>query len=221
MLNPDSVILVEACVTSLEEAEAAAKAGVHRLELCRRLDTGGLSPYVEQFNDILNTVDLPIGVLIRPTDGNFRADTAHLGRLIREVERFCDAGADAIVVGVLGTDNQPDQEAMTEIVNAALPVPVVFHRAFDLCPKPLDALEILFDAGVDRILTSGGEGTAWDNRDRLKELAAAAEGRMTIMAAGGVRADHVQALLEHTGILDVHARASAIPDIMEKIGEPL
>lgn len=218
MLNPDTVLLVEACVTTLEEAQAAANAGAHRLELCRRLDVGGLSPYLEHFNDILNTVDLPISVLIRPSEAGFRADAAHLGRLVREAERFCDAGADAIVVGVLGEDDQPDAEAMTDLVNAALPVPVVFHRAFDLCPRPLDALEVLFDAGVDRILTSGGPGTAWDNRDRLRDLAEAAEGRMTIMAAGGVRADHVEELLAHTGIMDVHARASAIPGIMKVFG---
>ncbi len=217
MLNPDSVLLVEACVTTLEEAVAAQAAGAHRLELCRRLDVGGLSPYLERFNDILNTVDLPISVLVRPREDDFRANAAQLARLVREAERFCDAGADAIVVGVVGEDNQPDGEAMTEIVNATLPVPVVFHRAFDRCPRPLDALEVLFDAGVDRILTSGGPGTAWENRDLLKKLAAAAEGRMTIIAGGGVRADHVSELLEHTGILDVHARASAIPGIVRQL----
>ncbi len=214
MLNPDTVLLIEACVTTLEEAQAAQAAGAHRLELCRRLDVGGLSPYLELFNDILNTVDLPISVLVRPREDDFRADEAQRARLIREAERFCDAGADAIVVGVLDEDDQPDAEAMTELVSAALPVPVVFHRAFDRCPRPLDALEVLFDAGVDRILTAGGPGSAWENRDALKDLADAAEGRMTIMAAGGVRADHVEELLSHTGILDVHARALAIPGII-------
>lgn len=213
-MSPDPVILVEACVTSVEEAIAASKAGAHRLELCAKLDEGGVTPYLELFNDVLDVVELPICVMIRPRSGSFQMTPQEISRMIRDVERFADAGVDGLVLGVLNDAGEPDIGAVTELVDAAHPVPVVFHRAFDLCTQPLKALDGLFDAGIDRILTAGGNGTAWENRETLKALVAAAEGRLTVMAGGGIRANHVQALIDETGVLDIHARASAISGVV-------
>ncbi len=218
-MSPESVILVEACVTTLEEAIAASKAGAHRLELCAKLDEGGVTPYLELFNDILDVVELPICVMIRPRPGSFHMTPDEISRMIRDVERFADAGVDGLVVGVLDAKGEPDAGAIAELVDAAHPVPLVFHRAFDQCPDPLKALDVLFDAGIDRILTAGGTGTAWENRATLKALVAAAEGRLTIMAGGGIRADHVQSLIDETGVIDIHARASAIPGIVAALAE--
>jgi len=211
------MVLVEACVTTLEEAEKAFESGANRLELCVNLDVGGLTPHLELVADVLETVDLPLAVMIRPRAGSFHMNAQELARMERDVTRIADAGADGIVLGVLDAQGQVDVAALSKLVDAADPVPVTFHRAFDGVADPVAALEDLIEAGVDRVLTAGGAGTAWEGRDVLASLVEAAGGRITIMAGGSIRADHVADLVEITGVEDIHARASAIADLMRVV----
>jgi len=82
---------------------------------------------------------------------------------------------------------------------------VTFHRAFDRVRDPARALEDLIDLALDRVLTSGGAATAWEGRELLQALVEQARGRIVVMAGGGVRADHARALLEATGVDELHA----------------
>lgn len=211
------MVLVEACVTTLDEAEKAFESGANRLELCVNLDVGGLTPHLELVADVLETVDLPLAVMIRPRAGSFHMNEQELARMERDVTRIADAGADGIVLGVLDAQGQVDVAALSKLVDAADPVPVTFHRAFDGVADPVAALEDLIEAGVDRVLTAGGSGTAWEGRDILAQLVEAADGRITIMAGGSIRADHVADLVEVTGVEDIHARASAIAELMRVV----
>ena len=63
------------------------------------------------------------------------------------------------------------------------------HRAFDDVDDQLLALDVLVDAGVARVLTGGGRGTALDGADRVSaRWSTHARGRISIMAGGKVRA---------------------------------
>ena len=68
-----------------------------------------------------------------------------------------------------------------------------------------EGIEALLELGVDRLLTTGGPPTAWEGRDVLRELVQAAGDQLVVMPGGGVRQDHVHALLEHTGAREVHS----------------
>ena len=46
-------------------------------------------------------------------------------------------------------------EANRRLVEKAKGMSLTFHRAFDRCRDPFEALEQLIDLGFDRILTSG------------------------------------------------------------------
>lgn len=45
-------------------------------------------------------------------------------------------------------------------MNAVGDMSVTFHRAFDMCRNPQEALEQIIELGCHRILTSGQEATA-------------------------------------------------------------
>lgn len=55
---------------------------------------------------------------------------------------------------------------------AAGPLAVTFHRAFDMCANPFNALKNLADAGVARVLTSGQKADAAQGLSIIMELIA-------------------------------------------------
>lgn len=71
-----------------------------------------------------------------------------------------ELGADGIVIGGLCRDNTIDLDLVRMLVETARELPVTFHRAFDLTPDLGASLESLVDAGVQRVLTTGGAPTA-------------------------------------------------------------
>jgi copper homeostasis protein len=74
------------------------------------------------------------------------------------------------------------------VLEAAPPVRVTFHRAFDTLRSPLAAIgDIATLPQVDRILTSGGGGSAVERAARLREWSQRANDLgLTIIAGGGV-----------------------------------
>ncbi|HSG49249.1 MAG TPA: copper homeostasis protein CutC, partial [Longimicrobiales bacterium] len=71
--------VLEACVTSAEEAVAAVRGGARRLELCRRLEVGGLTPGTDQLHTVGEALaaaglhGTPVFCMVRPVPGPFVA----------------------------------------------------------------------------------------------------------------------------------------------------
>jgi copper homeostasis protein len=93
---------------------------------------------------------------------------------------------------------------MGRLIDAAGPLPVTFHRAFDRLRDQPGAIETLTELGVARVLTSGGAQTAIEGTTRLAELVRVSAGRIVILAGGGVRASGVCRLVAETGVGEVH-----------------
>jgi copper homeostasis protein len=200
--------IYEACVTSVSQARAAARAGADRLELCARLLTGGVTPPEARIRAVLAAAGVPVHIMIRRTTDGFRCSPRLLDRMLADITAARHAGAHGLVLGVLDPDGGVDEATMRVLMDAAAGLSVTFHRAFDQTPDPFGALEALAALGVCRILTSGGAPTARQGAPRLRQLVAAARGRVRIVAAGTVRADHVAALVAETGVREVHAHLS-------------
>ncbi|MCA9739025.1 MAG: copper homeostasis protein CutC [Gemmatimonadetes bacterium] len=215
---PFARVLVEACVTSAAEAAACFAAGASRVELCRRLDVGGLTPDGADVREARALAGGPVFAMARSREGSFRVAPAELAALIETVSTLTRAGADGIVVGVLDARGRVDAAALRDLVAAADGRPVTFHRAFDELDDPLTGLETLLRCGVHRVLTSGGASQAWEGRSMLRALVSVAGGSLTVLAGGRVRADHVARLIEETGVTEVHARASAVPGLVGALG---
>jgi copper homeostasis protein len=210
-------VLVEACVTTVEEAETCVAAGAHRLELCRDLAVGGLTPGDELLAAVTAAVDVPVFAMARPRSGSFVFDAEEVETTTREIERLLRGGAAGVVVGALHPSGGIDVDAMHRLVVAAAPLPVTFHRAFDQLEDQVAAMDVLADLKVARVLTSGGATRAMDAVPRLAELAVRGAGRVRVLAGGGVRAGHVAELVARTGVREVHARAEAIPALLRAL----
>jgi copper homeostasis protein len=115
-------------------------------------------------------------------------------------------GAHGVVTGVLETSGCVDREATQLLLEATAPLPLTFHRAFDLTPELENSLSLLRSLGVQRILTSGGASTALVGAGAIDRLRRQAGPGTTLIAGGGVRAGHVVELVEASGVTEVHAR---------------
>ena len=215
------MILIEACVGSVDEALAAEQGGAHRLELCDRLDVGGTTPSPELLDEVKRRVRIPVSVMIRPRGGAFMHTPDEVEQMGCEIGVARAHGADMLVIGVLDEHGLVHARAVRGLVARAGSTPVTFHRAFDEIVDQAAALESLIDAGISRVLTGGGPHAAIEGVDRLAQLVQQSAGRITIMAGGAVRGHNVRTIVDRSGVTEVHARCERdlkrISDIVEAL----
>ena len=212
-------ILVEAAVDSLDDALAAVAGRADRLELCANLDVGGTTPDRTLVAQVLERVDVPVLVMIRPRGGSFVYTSAELDRMRRDIGTVMELGAAGVVFGALDGTKRIDVEQTRSLVSVAAGAPVTFHRAFDRTPDLLASLDTLVSLGVTRVLTSGGAATASEGVEMLAALVARAAGAIEILAGGGVRASNVRELVRRTRVREVHARCEGDADRIRAISD--
>lgn len=201
-----SSILVEACVDSIASSLAAERAGARRLELCDGLVDGGATPSAEMIAACKEVVSIPIFVMIRPRGGGFVFSDEECDVMRGSIAVARELGADGVVIGGLRHDATIDVDLVKDLVDAAGELPVTFHRAFDFTPDLESSLDILADAGVERVLTSGGSATAAEGATILANLVRRADSRLIVLAGGGVREHNVRELISVSGVREVHRR---------------
>jgi copper homeostasis protein len=210
--------LLEIAVFSAEAAVIAANAGADRLELCSGYAEGGLTPSMGTLHFVEQHVKCPVFVMIRPRGGNFCYSRMELDVMKHDIERCKTLGAGGIVLGALTKDNAVNVPAMNELVQLASPLPVTFHRAFDVCYDPFEAMETLIRCGVKRILTSGQKASAEEGAALIKTLQEKANGRIVIMPGAGINPGNIAAIVEQTGCTEFHASARRISPQSDSFG---
>ena len=196
--------MLEVCAASLTSAQTAARAGATRIELCQRLDLGGLTPDREDILACVRELPLQTFVLIRPRGGDFCYSDAEFRTILDDI-RFCrDNGVHGVVVGFLSPDGDIDMEKSRIAVETAGTLPITFHRAFDRCRDWRKGLEEIISCGYSRILTSGQQPTAIQGIDTLKQIQQQANGRIAILAGSGINAGNAAEIIRHTGISEIH-----------------
>ena len=160
--------LIEICVEGIDGLVAAQAAGADRAELCASLLEGGLTPSAGVVKQAVAVAMIPFYVIVRPRGGDFLYSELEFLTMIDDVRACREMGVAGVVVGCLTPDGRIDEARMSELVEAARPMKVTCHRAFDMTRDPEEAIEALVRCGVDRVLTSGQHDTALEGIDVLK-----------------------------------------------------
>jgi copper homeostasis protein len=176
------------------------------LELCDALFDGGTTPSAGMIAACKGAISIPVFVMIRPRGGGFVYSAEECDVMRHDIVVAGELGADGVVIGGLRPDGTIDLALVKFLVEAAHELPVTLHRAFDLTQDFEASLESLINAGVQRILTSGGASTAAEGVTTLAKLVRQAGSRITVVAGGGIREENVRRVVSMAGVREIHAR---------------
>lgn len=200
---------IEICVEGIDGLVAAQNAGADRVELCASLLEGGLTPSLGTIRQALAVARIPFHVIIRPRGGDFLYSELEFDSMLEDVAALRRMGVAGVVFGCLTADGRIDEVRMKALVDAARPMAVTCHRAFDMTRDHREAVEALVRCGVDRVLTSGQRDTALEGLTILKDTVAAAAGRLRVMACGALDAGNIGRVLTESGADELHFAALA------------
>ena len=203
---------LEICVFNTATAIAAAAAGADRIELCENYANGGTTPSYGYLRTTREKVSIPIFPMIRPRGGDYYHRPEEIEIIQKDILLCKELGFEGVVIGLLNIDGTIDKDNTARLVEDAYPLDVTFHRAFDRCKDPLEALETIIACGCTRILTSGQQPKAPDGKELIKTLVDQADGRIIIMPGSGINSSNVAMMREFTGATEFHTSARILKD---------
>jgi copper homeostasis protein len=205
-------VLLEVCVDSADGLAAAIEGGADRIELCSALELGGLTPSPGLMT-IAARVPVPVYAMIRPRGGDFVYSAAELDQMCHDIDAARAAGLAGVVLGVSSENGALDESGLMKLVAHASGLGTTLHRAIDLVPDLLQAVDIAIGLKFERILSSGGKKTAFEGIEVLAAMIERAAGRISIMPGSGVNAGNAGALLSRLAVTEAHGSCSV--DVVE------
>jgi len=241
------MVQVEVCVDSVASAAAAVEGVARRVEVAAALAVGGVTASAAVVAAVAREVarrrcGTEAFVLLRCRPGHF-VYSEHEIAVMQDDARLFAANPDVagLVVGALRPDGAVDHAALRLLLSAgdearaaaALPpLSWTFHRAIDVSRDPVESvLELVRQhKRITRVLTSGAAPSAWEGRDTIRRMVAAAAAAaeqagdrsepneaFAVMAGGGLKPELAAALVRYTAVSQLHgsfARAEASPMLL-------
>ena len=201
--------ILETIAFNIESCSIAQSAGANRIELCDGPGEGGTTPSYGFIKAARKLLRIPLYVMIRPRGGDFFYNNDEFEIMKTDIKLCKETGCDGVVFGMLNTDGSIDKRT-AQLAQLAYPMGVTFHRAFDRCANPFEAMEHIVNYGCERILTSGQKPTAMEGALMINELIEQADERIIIMPGSGVKSENIIELAEKTNATEFHTSARTL-----------
>ncbi|WP_221565970.1 copper homeostasis protein CutC [Alkalihalobacillus sp. TS-13] len=201
-------MVLEVIVQNGQEAVQAEKLGADRIELVSAIQEGGLTPSYGTIKQVLESVSIPVQVMIRPHSYHYCYTDGDLKIIREDIRKVLSLGGARIVFGALTKDNRIDEQILDTIIGTYPQLDITFHRAFDEVHSLDEAYESLikYKMNVKRILTSGGEKSCIEGKWKLRKLVHIAK-KMNgpdIMPGAGLTLDNIQGIHETVNANQYH-----------------
>lgn len=201
-------MILEVIATSVTDALEAEMGGANRLELVRELQVGGLTPEVNFVEEVLNSVSIPVRVMLRERKDFLAGDARDVQKLCDLASEFSSLRVDGLVLGFV-KDGKLDLECVGKVLAFAPKLKATVHHAFEEV-EPLTAIqETKGLKQVDRILTHGGRGN-WETKiDNLLRYQKAGFPEIKLLVGGGLDAETIEMISTNTSLREFHVGRAA------------
>lgn len=195
--------ILEVCCADLQSVRAAVEGGAQRIELCQALELDGVTPSAGMIEWAVEQ-GVRVHVLIRPRGGDFVYSPDEVRCMMNDVRIAHMLGASGVVIGALTSEGDIDTNVCGWLMGQAQSMSVTFHRAFDQCRNPQQALEDIISMGCHRLLTSGQAANVTEGTEMLAWLVKQAAGRITILPGCGISPENAHTIISRTGAHELH-----------------
>lgn len=207
MIESSGDVLLEACVENLDQALLAERKNADRIELCGRLDLGGITPPREMIISSVKQLSIPTKIMIRPRGGNFIYSDPEVELMISDII-FCKKnGIGEIVLGALTDKGEVDLPLIRSLSSLADPMKVTFHKAIDDVNDYMRSLEELSTLKtIASVLTSGTGKNAILGKPLLKNAIEIFSDTLSIIAAGSITNENIEKVHAELGAKEYHGK---------------
>ena len=209
-------ITLEICVGTLEDVKTCSKFPVDRIELTSCLELGGLTPTLGFLKEAKAITNIPMACMVRPHANGFVYSDHDIKAMMSDAKYLLEAGADSIVFGFLNPDNTVNKERTIEMVNLihSYHKEAAFHKAIDQTENFKEAINVLIEAKVDRVLTEGGYNKSVQaKRETLRWLVEHHDHELKCLMGGGVRSENVLDIIKDTKTTQVHSSCRIVNEV--------
>lgn len=180
---------------------------MEQIELCARLDLDGLTPDHESVRKLVETLTIPIKVMLRPHDNGFVYSEDDMNRIREDINIFQQWGINQFVFGALA-DDALDIDCIHQVCQWIAPHTMTIHKAIDLSRDPISDIRLLKSIdNISHILSSGGAQTAKQGISTLIRMKEAAGEEIDIIPAGRITHKNIKELHQLLDCKIYHGRA--------------
>lgn len=198
------ISMIEIIATTIEDAKRIEKSGCSRIELVSALTEGGLTPSYSLIKNVVQAVNMPVNVMIRPHAKSFIYTPEEIQLMKEDILIAKDLKANGVVLGVLNEKNEICEESLSELLSVCDGIDVTFHRAIDGLFDPVSGIKILRKyPQIVNVLTSGGKGNIENNIEVIRDMISNA-GHINVLLGGGLNHQNITHIREKTKATDYH-----------------
>ncbi|WP_027063053.1 copper homeostasis protein CutC [Mesoplasma seiffertii] len=212
---------LEVIAASIEDIEIINQSSADRIEFCKNLEVGGLTPSYTDIEIAGNISKLPVNIMLRPTARDFFYTEEEFQTMLQDLEFIVTTKVAGVVVGIITPEGEINVERMKQITAKRGNKTITFHKAFDNLKDFKKSLDILQELGIETVLTSAGDDLN-KNLEILKELKD--YNKVTVLVGGGVNLTNIEKVVEvanevHVGTAVREKSSWTSPVSVEKINE--
>lgn len=195
--------MLEIIGMTVEDAKIIEDCGADRIELVSALTEGGLTPSFGLIERVVNSVKIPVNVMIRHHAKSFTYSEEDITIMQKDISIIKDIGANGVVFGMLDKNNNIDEKNLNVLLECCDNLDVTFHRAIDES-SIMDSIKILKDYNkITNILTSGGKGNIVDNIQTINNMILNSN-HIKILLGGGLNFSNIEKIKELTKASNFH-----------------
>ena len=207
MIGSSRPFVLEACVETIQQGLLAEKNHADRIEFCQRLDLGGVTPDHDLIRAAVDTIKIPVKIMIRPRGGDFIYSDSEVDRMKSDINYCKSIGVQEIVLGALNKDRGVDDRLTQMLANLAIPMKVTFHKAIDSVSNFMSSLKTLSTMeNIDSVLTSGTKENALAGKKYIKLASEEFSGVLNIIAAGSITNTNLKEIHSELNVKEYHGK---------------